>query len=172
MICPELITKIKEQIRINWCGPHGISHWARVYNIGMKLAPQTGANRKVVQLFSVFHDSRRYNEHSDPQHGPRGAELAAQLRPTYFPGLADQEFNLLHLACYLHTQASTHADITVRTCFDADRLDLGRVGKVPEPDLLCTDAAKSPEMIDWAYKRSVDGYIPDNVLGMFVLRGE
>jgi uncharacterized protein len=55
-------------------------------------------------------------------------------------------------------------DITVQTCFDADRLDLGRVGKIPDPRLLCTDAAKDPKTIDWANQRSVSGYVPDNYL--------
>jgi uncharacterized protein len=170
MITPELIATIKEQFRINWAGNHGISHWARVYDIGMKLTKQTGANQNVVQLFSVFHDSRRYSEHLDPNHGPRGAELATQLQKAHFPLLTDEEFALLHMACCLHTKASTHENITVQTCFDADRLDLGRVGKVPKPEYLCTDAAKSEEMIAWAYKRSVRGAVPDNVLGRSILQ--
>ncbi|MBU4260592.1 MAG: hypothetical protein KKC76_01750 [Proteobacteria bacterium] len=107
MITPQLIATIKEQFQINWSGLHGISHWARVYDIGMKLSQQTGANQNVVQLFSLFHDSRRFNEHLDPQHGPRGAELASQLRKAHLPLLPDKEFDLLHMACCLHTQAAT-----------------------------------------------------------------
>jgi len=165
MITQELLAVLKKQFRINWNGKHGINHWARVYEIGIKLAEQTGANRNVVELFSVFHDSRRHNEHTDPEHGPRGAELAAQLWKVYFPLLTDEEFNLLNLACGLHTHALTHENIVIQTCFDADRLDLGRVGKVPNPQYLCTSAAKSENMIAWAYKRSVSGVVPDNVLG-------
>ena len=171
IISLELIAAIKDQFRINWNGQHGISHWSRVYDIGMKLTEKTGANQKVVQLFSVFHDSRRHNEHLDPKHGPRGAELAITLRKSYFPLLTDEEFNLLHLACSCHTKASSHDNITVQTCFDSDRLDLGRVRKVPNPKLLCTDAAKSEAMIDWAYTRSVRGDIPDNVLGNYLKSG-
>lgn len=38
-------------------------------------------------------------------------------------------------ACNQHTVARTHGDITVQTCFDADRFDLARarIGKVPDP---------------------------------------
>ncbi|MBU0967772.1 MAG: hypothetical protein KKA54_15475 [Proteobacteria bacterium] len=136
----------------------------------MKLSRQTGANQHVVQLFSLFHDSRRFNEHLDSHHGPRGAELASQLREAHLPLLTDEEFDLLHMACCLHTQAATHENITVQTCFDADRLDLGRVGKVPDPEYLCTDAAKSEEMIAWAYQRSIQGVVPDNVLGRSILQ--
>ena len=59
LITSELISTIKRQFRIHWGGIHGISHWARVFDNGMKLSDQTGANQKVVQLFSVFHDSRK-----------------------------------------------------------------------------------------------------------------
>ncbi len=171
MITAELILKIQEQFRINWRGRHGISHWARVYDIGMKLAEETGADRNVVQLFALFHDSCRYNEHFDPRHGPRGAELAAQLRSRYFPLLTWENSDLLSQACCLHTKAATHDNITVQTCFDADRLDLGRVRKKPKAEFLCTDVAKSNEMIAWAYQRSVDGVVPDNILGAMIVQG-
>lgn len=38
LITSELVSVIREQFRINWNGIHGISHWARFYDIGMKLA--------------------------------------------------------------------------------------------------------------------------------------
>ena len=170
MISNELITAIKEQFRINWKGLHGISHWARVYSNGMRLSEHTGANIKVIQLFSVFHDSRRYTENRDMQHGSRGAELAVKLRGNYFE-LSDDEFDLLYQACRLHTITETHESITVQTCFDADRLDLGRVGILPKAKYLCTDPARSQEMISWAYQRSVDGVVPDNLLGIFASKG-
>jgi uncharacterized protein len=159
-ISNELIITIKKQFHLNWKGIHGISHWTRVCSNGMRLAEQTGAHIKVIQLFSVFHDSRRLNEGSDVLHGPRGAELAVALRGNHFD-LNDEEFALLHQACSLHTTTESHENITVQTCFDADRLDLGRVGIVPDPQYLCTDIAKAAETIEWAYERSVNGVIPD-----------
>jgi HD superfamily phosphodiesterase len=44
------------------------------------ISETTGANRKVVELFALFHDSCWLNE-SD-EHGPRGALLAESLRGT------------------------------------------------------------------------------------------
>ncbi len=76
----EVLTKIKHQYRLAWHGTHGVIHWSRVFENGMKLAEQDGVNRKVLQLFSIFHDSRRRNEHWDRNHGNRGAQLALQLR--------------------------------------------------------------------------------------------
>ena len=49
----------------------------------------------------------------------------------------------------------------VQTCFDADRLDLARVGKTPDPAVLSTDAAREPETIRWAVERSLKGFQPD-----------
>ena len=164
IISDKLIIAIKDQLQINWSGIHGVSHWARVYENGIHLAESTGAIKKVVRLFSVFHDSCRCNESGDPEHGHRGACLAELWRGKYFE-LSDNEFDLLFAACNLHTKARTHADITVQTCFDADRLDLGRVGNTPNPKFLCTDAARNPKIIEWALQRSVSGYIPDNILG-------
>ena len=47
------------------------------------------------------------------------------------------------------------ADITVQTCWDSDRLDLGRVGIKPSSDRLCTEVAKRSVVIEEAYKRSL-----------------
>ena len=53
----------------------------------------------------------------------------------------------------------------MRTCFDADRLDLARIGKTVDPDYLCTDAAKNPATITWATERCIAGFVSDNILG-------
>jgi uncharacterized protein len=161
----QLISAIKEQFQLNWNGIHGVSHWARVYENGLQLAESTGANRRVVKLFALFHDSRRVSESSDPDHGPRGAHLAELLRGKLFE-LPTKEFDLLFTACSLHTQAKTHADITVQTCFDADRLDLGRVGKTLDIKFLSTAAARDLKTIEWANQRSINGFVPDNILGL------
>jgi uncharacterized protein len=52
---------------------------------------------------------------------------------------------------------------TIQTCWDADRLDLGRVGITPHPSRLCTEAARRPEMIRWADGRAIFGVIPEIV---------
>lgn len=165
VLSTQLISAVKQQFQLNWNGIHGVKHWARVYENGLQLAESTGANRKVVKLFALFHDSQRLSENWDPDHGPRGAYLAELFRGKLFE-LPDKEFDLLFTACSLHTQAKTHADITVQTCFDADRLDLGRVGKTPDPKFLCTGTARDPKAIEWANQRSINGFAPDNILGL------
>jgi uncharacterized protein len=65
-----------------------------------------------------------------------------------------QMVGLLQLACAGHTDEQTHPDSTVQTCWDADRLDLGRVGITPEPRRLCTAAAKLADVLKRSHRHS------------------
>ena len=80
--------------------------------------------------------------------------------------LNDDDFSLLITACSLHTSARTHDDITVQACFDSDRLDLGRVGTMPDAKYLCTPVAKMPDTIDWGYNQSLIHKLPDQPFGL------
>ena len=108
----------------------------------------------MVELFAFFHDSRRLNDGHDPEHGSRAALFAQSLAGSVFE-LEPSELQLLMAACRGHSDGLTAGDITVLTCWDADRLDLGRVGITPNPNRLCTTAARDPVMLEWAYRRSV-----------------
>lgn len=140
-------------------GDHGVAHWARVLENGLYLAGATGADVEVVRLFAVLHDSRRVNEVTDPGHGPRAAEFARALRGRAFD-LPDRAFGLLHRACAGHTSERTDPDVTVRTCWDADRLDLGRVGITPDLAWLGTAEARCPEVIRRAHGRATFRVVP------------
>ena len=140
--------------RLGHSGFHGREHWLRVLQNGRLLAPETGANLRVVELFALLHDSCRESENDDPLHGHRAAAYAHDLRGRWFEA-TDAEMDLLTLACELHSDGHTAADITVQTCWDADRLDLGRVGIRPSSRYLCTAVAKRPEVIAAALRRSM-----------------
>lgn len=117
---------------------HGPSHWKRVEQNGLILAQKNGAREDVVRLFAVFHDSKRRSEFDDPDHGRRGADFAKQLRNVLYQ-IDDTGFDLLYKACEIHTSAKTCTDITIGTCLDADRLDLGRVGIEPDEAYMSTE---------------------------------
>ena len=155
-----VLSAILEEYTLPWDGCHGIIHWARVLENGIRLAEETGANTEVVRLFAILHDSRRISEVSDPDHGPRAAAYAMELRGLLFD-LPDRELRLLRRACEGHTHERTHPDITIQTCWDADRLDLGRAGIMPHPDYLCTEVARRPETIQWADERASIGLVPE-----------
>ena len=88
-----------------------------------------------------------------------GADYVATLRGTLVQ-LDDGDYDLLHQACRDHTSGLVDGDITVQVCWDADRLDLGRVGITPNPRRLCTDFARLPETIAWAEGRARQRTVP------------
>ena len=153
VITHELIQAVLGHYRLPLAGTHGLPHWGRVLENGRFLGAQTGARMDVVDLFAVFHDSRRRNEAIDPGHGRRGARLAATLRGRWYD-LDETGFQLLVYACQAHTDGLTEADITIQTCWDADRLDLPRVGILASADFLCTAPAQEPATIAWARDRA------------------
>jgi len=153
-ITSDLIRMIENQSELSRGGHHHVDHWARVLANGRKLAPMTGANLKIVELFAVFHDSRRFSEGHDPEHGLRGARFAEQMRGTWFE-VSTKEMDLLFEACEFHSDGYTEADVTVQTCWDSDRLDLGRVGITPDVRFVCTEAAKRADVLERAYEKSL-----------------
>lgn len=132
---------------------HGPSHWGRVAEFGERVGQESGADLVVVRLFALFHDSRRENEGDDPGHGARGAALARELRGRLFE-LDDLRLGLLEKACVHHTDGTVTDEPTLGTCWDADRLDLGRVGVRTSPRYLSTDAAKRLDILRWAMEKS------------------
>lgn len=156
MIPQALIKTLKKRFALHWMGHHGLPHWARVRANGLRLSQFTGAKPHVVELFAFLHDSCRRSEWGDPEHGLRGALYAKKLLGRRIH-LREDDFDLLYRAASCHSDGLNQSDITVMTCWDADRLDLGRVGIKPEPRRLCTDAARDPAIIAWAYNRSISG---------------
>jgi uncharacterized protein len=142
---------------------HGPDHWRRVERNGLLLATRTGADITIVRLFALFHDSRRESDGWDDGHGERGAEYAASLRSASFD-LPDDLFELLHYACVWHTDGEHHADPTIGTCWDADRLDLGRVYITPNPRYMSTQFGR-----EIAAHGCLSSFLPTtaNALGIF-----
>ncbi|MDH3732965.1 MAG: hypothetical protein OEU54_05500 [Gemmatimonadota bacterium] len=149
-----LVRAVLAEYVLPWNGIHGLRHWGRVLENGQRLAERTGADGDVVELFALFHDSRRVNEGSDPGHGLRGGDFARTLWERGLFDLSEEQFDLLHHACELHTAGQVDGDVTVQTCWDADRLDLARVWIIPDPRFLCTEAAKDEGVLSWAIERS------------------
>jgi uncharacterized protein len=97
---------------------------------------------EVVELFAFLHDVKRRNEGRDVQHGPRAAMFAQDINDTHLH-LNAQRLALLADAIGRHSEGSTTGNITAQTCWDADRLDLRRMGIQVDPRRLCTKAARA-----------------------------
>ncbi|MFT5289057.1 MAG: hypothetical protein ACI8QS_002790 [Planctomycetota bacterium] len=155
----ELLLHLRECFALDVSGIHGVKHWSRVWTNGRRLATLEEAagrviDHGVVELFAWFHDSCRLNDDHDPDHGPRAADLARELRGEFFE-LSDERLTELVRACDGHTRGKTVASPTIMVCWDADRLDLGRVGIRPDPAYLCTAGAKRKDVLGWGYSRSI-----------------
>jgi uncharacterized protein len=123
---------------------HGDLHWRTVGANGLWIADTVaGVDRHVVFLFALLHDAMRENDFRDPEHGPRAAVLARQLHVEGAISISESQLEVLTYACHEHTNGLVSDDPTVGACWDADRLDLPRVGAVPRPELLSTDVARA-----------------------------
>lgn len=149
----DVISEIRRQFRLDEAGHHGFPHWARVYRHGLYVGRAVGADLRVIELFAFLHDSQRRNENKDPDHGLRAAEYAQWLHRQGRFELEKSALELLVTACEGHSNGYLQADPTVMACWDADRLDLGRVGTYPDPRRLCTEAARDATYIERAWRR-------------------
>ncbi len=61
------------------------------------------------------------------------------FRDTIMKDFTDEEVSLLEKACRYHTTEHHTGNPTIDVCFDADRLNLCRVGIVPNPKLMATE---------------------------------
>ena len=158
--CTHIVHKalavVRPQFRLDFLdGIHGLPHWSRVWFHGRALAARLDVNPGVLAWFAFLHDSQRHNDGRDPAHGARAADFAVRLRRQ---GVIDEldapAFERLCEAMRLHSDGHTTGDATLLACWDADRLDLARVGIRPEPQRLCTGAARDASTIDAAVRMS------------------
>jgi uncharacterized protein len=122
---------------------HGFEHCVAVATTGLKLSVSTGADPEIVWAFGLLHDSMRLNEWSDPDHGKRAADLARLLHSELDLHLDDDQMLTLVYALVWHDRGMTTPDPTIGTCWDADRLQLPRVGIIVDPAYLSTDAGRA-----------------------------
>ena len=148
-IVHQALALVMNEFRLDLHDPlHGLAHWSRVWFHGRALAAALDLNPAVLAWFAFLHDSQRQNNGSDPRHGPRAAAFAWRLRRQGMIADLDQgEFERLCEAMRLHSDHARTTDPLICACWDADRLDLGRVNITPDPKRLCTDFARHPTTI-------------------------
>lgn len=149
-----LATYLRQHFRLDWHGVHGAPHWARVRRYGLYIAQGTAADREVITLFALLHDSCREDEHSDHYHGGRAAHLAEYLNGRCYQISSTQEQQLVH-AIERHSGGHMSDDLTVQSCWDADRLDLGRLGILTSPGRLGSERAKQLCHSPWPYREAM-----------------
>lgn len=141
-VIEEILPQVISDSTVNLHSIHGLAHWARVERNALFLASSVGANERIVSLFAYLHDCRRRNDGFDPGHGPRAAKYTNSIRHVLV-GLTDAEMKILTEACDGHTRRQRTDDPTIAVCWDADRLDLPRVGIRPRSMFFNTPLAIS-----------------------------
>lgn len=142
---------------------HGERHWQAVAMTGLEIARQTpGADPMFVVTFAVLHDIMRRDDGHDPEHGSRAARLFEQLCLDGFPSDSQRSAEMRYALAHHNTgvQRATGRDVNVGICWDADRLNLCRLGITPDPSFLTTDVGREPKTLVYAEATSRVG-VPD-----------
>lgn len=136
----EMFDIAKNQFKLSEASYHGVWHWENVFNNAMALCDEEPkANRKICQLFAVYHDCCREDENEDPEHSHRAANFLKKIRKKL--PVNDYEFRTLLQAVLGHNDGQVHDNPTIGVCWDADRMDLPRVNIIPDPKFFSTKAA-------------------------------
>ena len=149
---------LASRFKLSHNGFHGLEHWLRVLINGRLISNVTGADPEVVEHFALLHDVMREDENDDMYHGSRSASLVQALAGDWIH-LKQHQLEQLIEACRYQSMGRLTHDVTVQACWDADRLDLGRVGTKPNPTYLGTKIARDPAFLEAAYKRSLKRFV-------------
>ncbi len=163
MISDELLPFVLSQFALDPNGLHGVPHWARVLANARRLAAGRDVNPVVLELFAILHDSCRVSDGHDRDHGLRAAEQATHLRGWLFE-LPDPDFARLREALEGHTDIGRDSDDpVVRLLWDAEKLELPRLGITPRLTCMSTEQARDPELLSWAAGRARDQVMPAEI---------
>lgn len=110
---------------------HGEQHWRAVADAGVEIALHGGGCPKLALAFGMIHDCQRLNDDWDPLHGTRAARWAKRSRHAKNLLGADS-LALLVKACDGHDGGRTTKSAAIGACWDADRINLWRVGIEPD----------------------------------------
>lgn len=154
----------EQRLAIETDGDHGPQHWLRVMRNGLAICRhEPAADPLTVALFAALHDCCREDEYTDRHHGERAAKmLRGMINDGSLFGAGPRLLNAEQLAaleiaiCY-HSDGEVAPSGTIAACWDADRLDLGRVGAYPSPLLLSTAWAKRIDVRNLTWSAAISG---------------
>lgn len=138
---------------------HGPAHWVRVHRFGSLLSGYCGlpeTERHCVEIFALTHDLGRVDDNGGNQHALDGADYFREYATAVFPDMEDRALDWVETAIRHHSDGLT-ADVADRQglfahlageresvrlmigcCWDADRLDLLRLGMSPRAEKMST----------------------------------
>jgi len=142
-----LLDQVCDAYALNLYGAHGIEHWESVYHNTQRLANAYSITSDVFIFFALLHDCKREDEDEDFEHGKRAAFAIKSYQEAGLIPLSPDDQARLVYACANHTKADKtdplYQDLVVQICLDADKLDIGRVGIIPEGSHFLTEVGKT-----------------------------
>jgi uncharacterized protein len=121
---------------------HGMDHFLDVARSAGEIAAVTpGANFVGAVLAAAYHDLGRYHDNPDPEHGRRSAKIVKRYDLLVPWRSLINEKEVLDAIKY-HTDGKVTTNPTMGSLWDADRLELHRVGILPDPRLMSTVEGK------------------------------
>lgn len=164
---------VLQQFRLDVMGAHGVPHWERVHRNGLLIAKHdTKVDMDIVALFAMLHDARREHDGDDPMHGILGAQFAEELWTDGVITLDQYRFTVLKAAIAGHTEGRVlmpeRDDVdahNIQACWDADRLDLPRVGMEPNPKYLGTAYGLLPGTPEAHWNEAWNAEYPEDMIG-------
>ena len=139
-----LVNLLQRESKLFHSPIHGFTHWRTVEKNGLYLSQFNNGDPEVISHFAYFHDCMRVNEHRDDGHGKRGGEYALAHKDLLT--LTDSQLDILYRACEGHTGGRSPSCDTIACCWDADRLDIRRVGF--KADLQWFNTKKGIEIVE------------------------
>ena len=126
-------------------GPHGPVHWFKVYRNCQDIDTMIYENRDENRdwfywCFAMLHDCKRTSEQADPAHGIEAAKMVPNDKSQFNISLA--RAIKLHQMGQTMDETAPLGDMRIGICWDADRLELVRVGIMPDPKYMSTDIGK------------------------------
>ena len=143
---PNILKIVQKEFELDLYGIHGINHWERVFLNTKKLSKYYNVESEVFELFSILHDSQRLDEYTDLEHGKRARKFVEVLIKKGIIYLHKDDQKRLLYACENHTKSNKqhelYSDLIVRICLDSDKMDIDRVGIIPNEKHFLTHYAK------------------------------
>ncbi|HBG14571.1 MAG TPA: hypothetical protein DDW96_04515 [Synergistaceae bacterium] len=118
---------------------HGIPHLRRVAILSGRLSKAVGEDVESAVVMGFLHDSARKNDGNDIEHAHDSAILARELIERFFPHL---DVDRICDAIEGHADGEVTKDPLTACLWDADRLELKRIGRTIDTELLSTKVAK------------------------------
>lgn len=140
--CTHFVLRESHTLNILQSRMHGLDHWWRVWKNSLLISSNDrSVDMEVVAMFALFHDSMRFNDNEDPAHGMRGFRLwerCKQVSPGIERIFHHGQEELFFEAIVEHNSGQCATNPTIAVCWDADRLDLPRVGIWPDTRFMST----------------------------------